>query len=222
MKVEIIKREGFDYIKATLNNGEIIYAEPGAFFYSKGNYELNTKTFGGILGGLKKALFGGESFFINEYVALEDNVELGFSSSFPGEIAYLELNNNEWIIRDGAYLMHVGDIEIDTKFFGLKGLFSGGGFIWLTAKGKGNLFLNTYGNVEIVELKGDSIIVDNFHILAYESTLNVELKKLGSWKSFFLGGEGLVFELSGHGKVILQTRNLRGFIEKLIPYLPTK
>ena len=222
MQVEIIKKNGFDYIKAVLNNGESVYAEPGAFFYSRGNYELNTKTFGGVLGGLKKMILGGESFFINEYTALEDNVELGFSSSFPGEISHLELNNNEWTIRDGAYLMHVGDIDIDTKFFGLKGFFSGSGFFWLIAKGKGNLFLNTYGNIEVIELKGESILVDNFHILAYENSLNVELKRLGGWKSFFFGGEGLVFELSGYGKVVLQTRNLRGFIEKIIPYLPRR
>jgi uncharacterized protein (TIGR00266 family) len=218
MKVEIIKKEGFDFIKATLNKEETIYSEPGAFFYSKGNYKVETKTFGGIFSGIKKVLFGGESFFINEYTALEDNVEIGFTSSFPGEIGMLELKNKEFIIKDKAYLMHVGEIELDTKFLGLKGLFSESGLFWLKAKGEGSLFLNTFGNIEVIELKGEEILVDNSNILAYESTLNVELKKFGNWKSFLFGGEGVVFKFSGYGKVLIQTRSLENFVEKIYPY----
>ena len=52
-----------------------------------------------------------------------------------------------------------------------------------------------------------------------DPTVKYKIRKFGGWKSFFLGGEGVVAELEGPGRVLIQTRSLpplAAMIAKLI------
>ena len=49
--------------------------------------------------------------------------------------------------------------------------------------------------------------MDNFHLVCMDDTLSYKIRKFGGLKSFLFGGEGLVFEVEGEGKIYLQTRN---------------
>jgi uncharacterized protein (AIM24 family) len=46
------------------------------------------------------------------------------------------------------------------------------------------------------------------------------VRKVGNWKSTMLSGEGLVVELTGPGRIYLQTRSPENFIDWLAPKLP--
>jgi uncharacterized protein (AIM24 family) len=60
---------------------------------------------------------------------------------------------------------------------------------------------------------GEQITVDNFHLVAFSDTCRYSVKKFGGLKETFLGGEGLVTDITGPGKVYIQTKNLREFTE---------
>ena len=62
-------------IEFTLNKGQKITAEAAAMVFMLGNIKTETKMRkGGFLKSLKAAAFGGESFFINEFIAEEDKL----------------------------------------------------------------------------------------------------------------------------------------------------
>ena len=59
-------------IEFTLSQGEKITAEAAAMVFMKGDILTETKMRkGGFLKSLKAAAFGGESFFVNEFIAQE-------------------------------------------------------------------------------------------------------------------------------------------------------
>ena len=67
---------------------------------------------------------------------------------------------------------------------------------------------------------GQTITVDTGHMVAYESTITMNLRKVtGGLVQTFKSGEGLVFDFTGPGKVMTQTRNpteLLGWISAAI------
>jgi uncharacterized protein (AIM24 family) len=53
--------------------------------------------------------------------------------------------------------------------------------------------------------------------------MSYDVRKAGnSWKTTMLGGEGLVVEVGGPGRFYFQTRSPGGFVDWLIPKLPTQ
>ncbi len=218
MEYDIVKKGGYDYLKFLLDSGEEIFAQPGALMMLRGDVEVNTKMLGGkSFIGLKVGFLAQESVFINRFVA-KNSCELWFSPSLPGVLESIDLKGEEFYLKDGAYLCHYGDIVIDTKFFGLKGIFSNSGLFWLKVSGNGRVFTNTFGGIEEINLEGNEILVDNYNLLAFSSGVNAEIVKLGGMKTFFFGGEGLMFKLSGYGKVLIQTRNLPSFAYQVMRF----
>ncbi|NPA38771.1 MAG: TIGR00266 family protein [Candidatus Nanohaloarchaeota archaeon] len=208
MDWKIIDAESFDYVEVDLKAGERIRIQPGSYFMHKGEVEVNPKAVGGIGTSLKRMFLGGESFFINEFTAVS-SAKLYLAPSMPGQIKTVELNNQQLIVKDGGYLASTADIDISTKFVGLKGLFTRSGFFWINLSGTGKALINTYGALLEIEVKeNEKIYVDNTHLIAYEPSINIAIKKLGNLKTFFFGGEGIVFEITGKGKIYLQTRNI--------------
>ena len=51
--------------------------------------------------------------------------------------------------------------------------------------------------------------------------LGKQVQKSGGWKTTLLGGEGLVVNLTGPGRVYMQTRSPQAFLDWLIPQLPS-
>jgi uncharacterized protein (AIM24 family) len=82
--------------------------------------------------------------------------------------------------------------------------------------GNGNLFINTFGAVDKHTLGlGQSMIVDNFHLVAFSSTCSYKVTKFGGLKETLLGGEGLVTNITGPGDIYIQTKNLKEFVDWL-------
>jgi len=74
-----------------MNAGEKITAESGAMVYMKGNFELKTRTReGGLFKKLKVTALGGESFFVNDYVA-QDDCNIGLTGPPLGDIIHLDV-----------------------------------------------------------------------------------------------------------------------------------
>lgn len=86
----------------------------------------------------------------------------------------------------------------------------------IKTSGSGALYLNAFGAIDRHDLlPGESLTVDNFHLVGFSDTCQYEVKRLGGLKEFVLSGEGLIVEIRGPGEVILQTKNLAEFAEWL-------
>jgi len=129
----------------------------------------------------------------------------------------LEVKPNQgYVIQKAAYIASTENVDLDVKWEGFrKGLF-GQGLFMIKVTGNGKLFINTFGAIDKHALKpGQTMIVDNFHLVAFSDTCNYKVTKFGGLKETLLGGEGLVTRITGPGDVYIQTKNLREFVDWL-------
>lgn len=223
MKLDIKYKPGFAMAIVTLEDGDKIRAESGSMVAKSSNVEMTTEkaSRGGVLKSLKAAFFGGESFWMNTFFTRSGKGEVKLAPTLPGDIVAEELNDSTIYVQSTGFLAAEDSVDIDTKFQGLKGFFSGESLFFLKLTGTGKVLLSSYGGIEKRNVSG-ALIVDTGHIVAFEQTLNYQIKKFGSWKSFFVGGEGLVAHFSGHGNVWIQSRNVPQLGQWLRAALPPK
>ncbi|MGD8545870.1 MAG: TIGR00266 family protein, partial [Candidatus Bathyarchaeota archaeon] len=121
-----------------------------------------------------------------------------------------------YIVQKSSYVGSTQNVELDIKWQGFtKGLF-GQGLFMIKVTGDGILFINTFGAIDKHTLGADqTLIVDNFHLVAFSDTCDYKVRKFGGLKSTLLGGEGLVTEIRGPGDIYIQTKNLREFVDWL-------
>ncbi len=222
MEYEIIKNP-MGLIQFTLNNGESVTAEAAALVYIKGDIETKTRMRkSGFLKSLKAAALGGESFFVNEFIAHQDNCKLALTGNMLGDIEVIEVNE-EMIVQSGAFVGSAGDLTLDTKWQGFtKGIF-GSNLFMLKTMGTGTMFVNGWGGIISTNLEpGEKMILDNYQLVALSSTADYKVVKHGSFKNTIFGGEALVLEITGPGTVLLQTKNFMEFVRAIIPYLPKR
>ena len=208
-------------VEFTLKTGEKIIAEAGALVYIRG--EISTKTRmrkKGFFKSLKVAFLGGESFFVNEFTAEEDNSKLALTGNMVGDIESIPIKE-QFIIQSGAFISSTEGLTLDTQWQGfVKGLF-GTNLFMLKTIGEGTVFVNGYGGIIRKTLKnGEKMLVDNYQLVAFSSKISYRITKHGSLKSTLLGGEALLIELIGPGEVYIQTKSIMEFARALTPYLP--
>ena len=217
MRYEVSGGPAYSVLKVYLEPGEEVWAEPGAMLLARGEVEVSTES-GGIASGLMRRLFGGESFFLNRYRAV-GSAELWFAPSLPGDISALEVNGT-WYVQDTSYLAHYGDVRVTAGFRGLKGLIAEGELFWLKVEGRGLVWVNSYGAMEVVEVPaGERLVVDNYHLVAMPADAEFTIRKFGRLKTFLFGGEGFVVEVRGPARIYVQTRILPPFAHILSRYL---
>ena len=192
-----------------LKKGESIITENGGMSWMDDALEMKTTTNGGIMKGIGRA-FAGESIFMNVYTANEDDAEIAFSSSFPGQILEFDLKEGETIIaQKRAFLCSEKTVDIKMQFrkkLGA-GFFGGEGFIMQKITGPGKVYLEIDGNVIKRELKeGEKLKVDNGYVAAMTQDVKLDIETVKGVKNILFGGEGLfVTSLKGPGTVYLQT-----------------
>ena len=222
MDYEILKNP-MGLIQFTLNRGEKVTAEAAAMVFMRGNIQTETKMRkGGFFKSLKAAAFGGESFFVNEFIAGEDNCSLGLTGNTLGDIEVIPINE-EFIVQSGAFVCSTSGLTLDTKWQGFtKGIF-GSNLFMLKTVGTGDMFVNAWGGIIKKELQaGERMILDNYQLVAMTSTAQYRVTKHGGFKTTLFGGEALVIEITGPGTVYIQTKNIMEFARALIPFLPQR
>lgn len=219
MKYQIKYNPAYSLLEVSLDPTELIVAEAGAMVYMTPQISIRTrkreeKSFWQTL---KTTVLGAESFFVNEYTAEKWPGKLGFVPAPVGDIQPLEVKAGKGLIlQKSAYVASTKDVHLDTEWQGFKkGLF-GQSLFMLKISGEGQMFVNAFGAMDHHSLNADeSLIVDNYHLVAFDDTCKYEVKKFGGLKSTILGGEGLVTEIRGPGEVYIQTKNLREFTDWL-------
>lgn len=221
MKTEVLYRPAFSLAIVNLDPNESIQAESGAMVSMSADLAMETKAKGGILKSLARAALGGESFFMNTFTASPRGGQISLAPSLPGDVIELNLTNQSIFVQSGSYLASSTGISIDTTWGGAKTFFAREGLILLKVGGTGNVIISSYGAIhEVVLAAGEKYVVDTGHLVTFDSTINFVVRKVAGWKSTIFSGEGLVVELTGPGKLTIQTRSQDAFINWLIPKLP--
>ena len=222
MEYEIFHRPSYALLNLQLSAGEDVSAEAGAMVSMSSGIEIETSMRGGLLGGLRRKFLGGESFFINTFSAPQGG-EVNFAPSLPGDIYAVELNNETIFAQSGAFIASTAGVEVDSSWGGAKTFFSGEGFFLLKISGSGTVFLSSYGAIHEIDLAvGQSYTVDTGHMVSFAEGVGYNVRRVGGLKSTFFSGEGLVVELTGPGKITIQSRSTDAFLAWLIPNLPSR
>lgn len=212
-------------VEVILNAGEGMYTQSGGMAWMSEGVEMSTSTQGGILKGLGRKMFAGESMFMAQYTAIRDNALIAFASTVAGEVIPIDLAQHQGLIcQKGAFLCATPGVQMNmtlTKKFSA-GLFGGEGFVLQQAVGNGLLFLEIDGDrIEKNLAPGEVLFVDTGNVVAFDASITYEIQMVKGLKNMFFGGEGMFnTKLTGPGKVILQTQNFNEFASRIISMVP--
>ncbi|NWG18467.1 MAG: TIGR00266 family protein [Chloroflexi bacterium] len=221
MDITLKHQPSFALAVVNLSPNEVIRVEPGAMVSYSDGIQVETKAEGGFMGGLRR-MVAGESFFINTYTAPAQGGEMTLAPSLPGDLIVMEQSGSDFYLQSGAFVACETSVSVDASWGGARGFFGGAGLILLKVTGRGTILASTYGAIEErVLAPGQRYTVDTGHIVGFDASVSFEVRKAGSWKSAILGGEGLVCQLTGPGRVLMQSRSEEAFLGWLIPKLPS-
>lgn len=225
MNVEILHQPDSAIAHISMQPQEGVVAEAGAMIAMSAQINASTTLRegkgGGILGGVKRML-AGESLFLSTFRCSSTGGELYLAPKLIGDILPYELTKTGLVVQSSSYLASTPKVDIGLGFQGLKSLFSGESIFWLDISGSGLVLLSSFGAIYKIEVDGD-YIVDTGHIVAFEKSLDFSITKAGaSWLGAFLGGEGLVCQFSGQGRIFCQTHNSAAFGQLVGSRLPAR
>jgi uncharacterized protein (TIGR00266 family) len=231
MPQHIIKHDPtFSLLEVQLAPGEVLVAEAGSMVARAAHVDMQVKLNAGrnpgFFGKLKaifiafiRKLIGGETFFVNHFSSPQGGW-VWVAPSLSGGIKHIPMQGQTMIFSAGAYLASAGEVDLKMKFGGLRALLAKEGAFFIQASGTGDLWVNSYGAIDEVYCNG-SYIVDNGHIVGFDSTLDFKIRSAGGGAmGFFASGEGLVCEFTGQGRVLIQSRNLGALVAWLTRMLP--
>jgi len=182
---------------------------------------LETKAAGGLIASLKRSVLGGESFFMNTFRAPSGGGEITLAPTLPGDMVVREMRGETLLVQSGSYVASSEGIDVDTTWGGARTFFAREGLILLKVSGAGTLLLSSYGAIHEMDLApGQSYTVDTGHLVAFDEGVGFKVRRIGGLRSTLFSGEGLVVDLTGPGKVFMQTRSEDDFLSWLIPKLP--
>ena len=217
MRYEIRYRPAFAAIFVTLEPGEKITAEAGAMVSMDAELSMTTEFSGGLIQALLRKFFGGESLFVNVFTNRSNRpLTVVLTQSVIGDIEVIDLTGTKICFQPGAYIAHTPGTNMGVRWAGFASWFAGEGLFKLLLTGNGQVFFGAYGGLTEKSIQGE-FIVDNSHLVAYESGIKMGVGLSGGLLGSLTSGEGFVNKLSGRGTIYLQSRSISGLVGFLRP-----
>ncbi len=219
MKHSILQKPDFGLLRVEFEApGESLVAESGAMVARSTGVQMKTSMRGGLLGAAKRKMLGGESLFLNTFTSSAPGETLYLAAAPEGDLVHHRVEAGRTLfVQSGSYLAGGPGVEIDTKWQGLRGFFSGEGLFLLKIGGAGDLFLSSYGGIHEVDV-AHGYVCDTGHVVAFTEGLDYRVRSVAGLKGLFFSGEGLVCEFSGQGRLFIQTRNPSSLAMFLHPF----
>ena len=223
MKVEILYRPSYSLGMLELSGHEEVRVEAGSMVSMTHGVDLETEATGGLFASLSRSLLGGESFFQNTFQAPAEGGHVTVAPALPGDMLSFDLSSERIMVQSGSYVASEMEIDLDTEWSGAKTFFASEGLIMLRAQGTGKMVVSSYGAIHDMTLEEDQLYtVDTGHLVAFTEGIGFRVRKVGGLTSTLFSGEGLVVDLTGPGRVLLQSRSTDQFLAWLIPQLPVQ
>lgn len=222
MQVDIHSGPSFALGEITVPPGGAVRVEAGAMALTRGDIRMATSTRGGLMKGLRRSL-GGESFFVNDFSSEQGGL-VGVAAVLPGDMTLVPLDGTGTVmVQSGSWTASDPGVDVDSKWGGGKSFFSGEGLVLLRCSGSGDLLVSSYGAIRQLDLvAGEVLTLDTGHVVAFDGSVQYAVRKAGSWKSTILGGEGLVTDFTGPGRVWFQTRNTSELVDWMVSKMPAQ
>jgi uncharacterized protein (TIGR00266 family) len=221
MRAEVLYRPSYSMAIVDLEPLEEIRVDSGSMVSMTEGITLKTRIEGGVLRSLSRSLLGGESFFINVFQAPDYGGQINLAPTLPGDMMILEMRSESLLVQSGSFVACSMGVEIDTRWGGARTFFASEGLIMLRARGAGLLFLCSYGAIHPIDLApGQRYTIDTGHLVSFSEGMGFQVRPVGGVRSTLLSGEGLVVDLTGPGRVYMQTRSEDAFLSWIRPYLP--
>ncbi|MCA9048569.1 MAG: TIGR00266 family protein [Planctomycetaceae bacterium] len=217
MESEIRNRPSFANIRVLLEAGDQIIAEADAMASMSATISMQTRWSGGVMRGVAKRVFGGESMFVNVFTT-DSEGELILTQPFPGDIECIELKGNTMFLQPGAFIACDPGVNLGLGWAGIKMAVAREGLFRLKVSGEGRVWFGAYGGIFQREIE-EEFIVDSGHLVAYEPSIGIRIGMAGGIFSSFFSGEGLVTRLTGPGRVYMQSRSFGGLAAWTNSYL---
>jgi uncharacterized protein (TIGR00266 family) len=223
MDVTVRHNPSFAVARAALAPSETLRVEAGAMMAMSQGMTFDAKMEGGFLKSLKRATLGGESLFITTYTAPAQGGWVDVAANLPGDLIVTGVTAEQaMFIQRGSWICSSDGVVLDTKWGGFGNLFGGEGGFVVRAGGHGTIVLSCYGALDTVSLAaGESFVLDAGHMVAYADGMQMNLRMAsGGMSGAIKSAEGLVFEFTGPGWVMTQSRNPQGLVDWLSANLP--
>ena len=221
MDIEIFYRPSYSLGVIKLDGGEKVRVEAASMVSMSSGISLETGTGDGLFSALGRSLLGGESFFQNSFKAPPGGGEVAVAPALPGDMLVVDMQDERLMVQSGSYVASAAGVDLDTRWSGAKTFFASEGLVMLRAEGLGKLLLSSYGAIHETNLgAGEKLTVDTGHLVAFTEGIKFKVRSVGGLRSTLFSGEGLVVDLTGPGRVLLQSRSTDQFLAWLIPQLP--
>ncbi|MCD8386043.1 MAG: AIM24 family protein [Bacteroidales bacterium] len=203
------------HLEVELMPGEEFYAQKGALIYLEQGVEKETvlnsggsnKGALGAIGNLIGAKLSGESIFLVHYVNRSNSArKLVLGGAFG--LLPVKLQNESILCHKGVFVASNNLVQVTTRV-SVAGIMGGMGVFLQRISGSSTVFLDCKGQALTKELSyGETIEVDEDHIIALQGISEGQLSSAWSLKNVF-GGEGLsMLRITGPGRVHLSPGNL--------------
>jgi uncharacterized protein (TIGR00266 family) len=221
MRAEILYRPSYSMAIVDLAPLEELRVESGSMVSMTDGITLKTRAEGGLLRSLSRSLLGGESFFLSVFQAPDFGGQINLAPTLPGDMMIVEMKGESLLVQSGSYVASSLGVEIDTKWGGAKTFFASEGLVMLRVSGSGLVIVSSYGAIHPVDLApGQRYTVDTGHLVSFSEGMGFRVRTIGGVRSTLLSGEGLVVDLTGPGRIYMQTRSEDAFLSWLVPNIP--
>ena len=214
-------------LELALEQGEGLVAETGQLSWMSGGIELRTTTNTagntGFLGAIGRAMSGG-GLFMTEYTAPYAPGTVAFAAKIPGHIVEVHVQpGRTYMVHKHGFVCGTAGVQLGTGFqqsLG-SGLFGGNGFLLQRVSGGCTAWVELGGEViERTLAPGEVLRVHPGHVGMFEDRVQFGITTIRGVTNIFFGGDGLFLaELTGPGRVWLQTLTLPNLAHALAPYL---
>lgn len=227
----VIKYEpSFPMLQVTLAPNEVLVAEAGTMVARATTLGMEVKLNAGrgagffaklkaILVAMVRKMVGGETFFVNHFSSPTGGW-VWLAPALSGSMRHISLIGQSMLLSAGAFVACAGEVDLKLKWGGLRAILAKEGAFFIEASGQGDLWITSYGAVDEIWVNG-TYVVDNGHLVAFDSSLQFKIKSPGGGvMGFVASGEGLVCEFTGQGRVLIQSRNTTSLVDwvgKLLP-----
>src|ERR1043165_1918962 len=198
--------EGSDlqFVELTLAPGESAAGDRGAMTFADAGVSIDTQIGDGsgagfgerLAAGFKRSMTG-ENFFTSIFTNTSSRpLRVAFAAPSPGKIIAVDLasGGGTRICKKGACLGGTRGVKLGLAFKKRlrAGFFGGEGFIMQKLTGSGTVFIHASGTLAPLELRaGEELKGDTGCLAALQTSVNYDVKYVGSLKTSVLGGEGL-------------------------------
>jgi uncharacterized protein (TIGR00266 family) len=210
-----------------LEPGDIVVDAPGELSWMTANVQMRTTTMTagarGLWGAITRAVSGG-GLFMTEFAAGSGNGAVAFAAKVPGQIMPLEVQPGRgYLVHRHGFLCATAGVELTMalqRTLG-SGIFGGEGFILQRLGGTCSAWVELGGEIVSHDLgPGEQLLVHPGHVGMFEESVAFDITTIRGISNALFGGDGLfLVQLTGPGRIWLQTLTMPNLAHALQPYL---